>query len=123
MVLGTASECGSFLLLAQDRAQPPSYKAVEEPELGWSRVLEVAEPAPKHGIEVGNNPLQAHAPTTARLAAHLVLERSQAFLAHEPTPALEPITEEVESLARFSRVTDPRLVRMQRQAIRRRPRR
>src|SRR5665213_4083602 len=121
MVLRTASEGGSFLLLAQDRAQPPSDEAVEEPELGWGSLLEVTEPSSKHRIEVGDNTLQAHATTAAGLAAHLVLERFQAFLAHEPTPTLEPIAEKVESLPRFSRIADPRLVRMQPQAVRRRP--
>src|SRR5476649_1684192 len=56
-------------------------------------MFEVAEPPPKHGIEVGDDPPQTHTSASFRLGAHLVLERFQAFLAHEPKTALEPITD------------------------------
>lgn len=92
MVVGTAPEPGSLLLLAQDRAQPPSDKTVKELELAWGGMFEVAEPPPKHGIEVGDDPPQTHTSASFRPGAHLVLERFQAFLTHEPKTALEPIT-------------------------------
>src|SRR6266700_4024828 len=71
MVVGTAPEPGSFLLLAQDRAQAPSDKTVKEFELARNSMFEVAEPAPKHGIEVGDDPPKTHtsASSTPELGA------------------------------------------------------
>ena len=83
----------------------------------------IREPAPKHGVEVADDPIQTVAPSASRLGAHFVLERLQALLAHVSTPALEPIAQELESLARLSRVADACLVGVQRQAVGRRPRR
>src|SRR5437868_5749265 len=50
------------------------------------------------------------------------LERVPALLAHEAVAGLEPVTQEVEPLARVSAVADPRLVRVQREAVFRHPR-
>src|SRR5277367_128818 len=57
------------------------------------------------GQEVAYDPIQTVAPSASRLGAHFVLERLQALLAHVSTPALEPIAQELESLARLLRVT------------------
>src|SRR5260370_34554742 len=106
MIGGTAPEPGSLLLLAQDRGQPPSDKTVKELELAGGGMFEGAEPPPKHGIEVGDDPPQTHTSASFRLVAHPILERFQAFLAHEPKTALEPITQLVESLARLTLAAD-----------------
>src|SRR6266404_8704912 len=102
MVVEVSSEARALFLLAQDRAQPSSDEAIQGAELGWHDILEVAKPPSEHGIEVGDDPPQAHAP---------------ALLAHEAGAGLEPVTQEVEPLARVSAVADPRLVRVQREAV------
>src|SRR5947209_2876869 len=56
-------------------------------------------------------------PAAAGHGAHFVLERAQALLTHQPTPGFEGVAEEVKPLPRFATVADPRLVRMQPQAI------
>ena len=66
---------------------------------------------------------EAVAPATHRPRPHLVLERPQALLANEPAARLEPVAKEVEPLARLLAVADPRLVRMQGQAVGSHPRR
>ena len=122
MVVWTATEPWPLFLLAQDRPQPSPDEAVQKTELGWHGVFEVTEPSPQHRVELADDPAQAYAPAPSRLGAHLVLERLQAFLAHEPMPGLEPIAKEVEPLTRLQAVPDPRLVRMQREAVVRDPR-
>src|SRR5271166_4687716 len=123
MVLGAESERRTLLLLAQDCAQPSPDEAVEETELGWDSMLEIVEPSAERRIELAHDPFQAVAPAAPRRGAHSILERFQALLAHVSTPRLEPVAEEIEPLPRFARVADLRLVRMQRQAVGRRPRR
>src|SRR5271165_3374150 len=123
LVIGLASsESGPLLLLAQDGAQPPSYKAVDGTEHTRCRVLEISIPAAQRRIDITDDPSQAVTPRTDRPASHLAPERLQALLADKPPPRLEPVAEEVKPLPRLSAVTDPRLVRMQRQAILRHPR-
>src|SRR5258708_24205732 len=114
MVVEVSSEARALFLLAQDRAQPSSDEAIQGAELGWHDILEVAKPPSKHGIEVGDDPPQAHAPASSRRGAHLVprfrrgqaLERVPALLAHEAVAGLEPVAQEVEPLARLSAVSD-----------------
>src|SRR5665213_2845181 len=80
-------------------------------------MLEVTKPSSQHRVELADDRSHACAPAPSRLGAHFVFERLQAFLAHEPTPRLEPIAKEVEPLTRLQAVPDPRLVRMQREAV------
>src|SRR5271155_3860973 len=114
MVFEATSEAGALLPPAQDRAQPPSDEAVSVAKHGGNGVFEVTEPSSKHGIEIGDDPIQAHAPVSLRPGAQLFPERFQALLAHVPSPALEPIAQKFESLARLSGVADPCLVRVRR---------
>src|SRR5260370_30436795 len=104
MVVEVSSEARALVLLAQDRAQPSSDEAIQDAEFGWHDILEVAEPPSEHGIEVGDDPPQAHAPASSCLGAHLVLERVPALLAHEAVAGLEPVAQEVEPLAPLSPV-------------------
>src|SRR5579871_4993804 len=122
MVAEVSSEAWTLSLLPQDRAQTSSDEPVETPELGRHDMLKVAEPSPEHGIEVGDNPPQARPPAAPRLGAHFVLERFQALLAHVSATRLEPVAQEVEPLARLSAIDDPCLVRVEGQALGRRPR-
>src|SRR5260221_390243 len=117
-----SSEPGPFVLLAQDGPQPPPNETIKVAELEWCGVLEIAEPSPQRRIEIRDDPREAVTSAAYRLGPHLVLERSQALLSHEPATRLEPVAEEIESLSRLLAVDDPRLVRMQRQAVGRSPR-
>ena len=109
----------------QDCPQPSSDEAVQMAVNGRRGLLEVAEPSPKHGVEIVDDPPHARAPAAAGYGAHFVprfrrgqaLERAQALLAHQPTSGFEPVAEEVKPLPRFATVAEPRLVRMQPQAI------
>lgn len=113
----TSSEAGPLVLLAQDGTQPAPNELIKGAELEWRGVLEVAEPSPQRRIEVRNDPREAVTSAADRFGPYLVLERFQALLSYEPAPRLEPVAEEIESLPRLSAVDDPRLVRMQRQAL------
>src|SRR5205807_9792121 len=122
MVGFASSEPGPLVLLAQDGTQPPPNETIKVAELEWCGVLEIAEPSPQRRIEIRDDPREAVTSAAYRFSPHLILERSQALLSHEPAVRLESVTEEVESLPRLSAVDDPRLVRVQGQAIGRRPR-
>src|ERR1700730_2692174 len=117
MVGFASSEPGPLVLLAQDGSQPPPNETIKVAELEWCGVLEIAEPSPQRRIEIRDDPREAVTSAAYRLGPHLVLERFQALLSHEPATRLEPVAEEIESLSRLSAVDDPRLVRMQRQAV------
>ena len=51
------------------------------------------------------------------MARTLSLNARRLYLAHQPTSGFEPVAEEVKPLPRFATVAEPRLVRMQPQAI------
>ncbi len=70
MVGGTASDAGALFLLAQDGAQPSADEAVEGSEQGGRDVLEIAKPAPKHRVEVVDDPREAVAPAAGGLRPH-----------------------------------------------------
>src|ERR1700736_259993 len=72
MVGEVSSEARALFLLAQDRAQPSSDEAIHGAELGCHDILEVAKPPSEHGIEVGDDPPQAHAPASSCRGAHLI---------------------------------------------------
>src|SRR5258708_610576 len=122
MVGFASSEPGPLVLLAQDGPQPPPNETIKVAELEWCGGLAIAEPSPQRRIEIRGDPREAVPSAAYRLGPHLVLEPSQALLSHEPAPRLEPVAEEIESLSRLLAVDDPRLVRMQRQAVGRSPR-
>src|SRR6266478_3891031 len=122
MVGFASSEPGPLVLLAQDGTQPPPNETIKVAELEWCGVLEIAEPSPQRRIEIRDDPREAVTSAAYRFGPHLVLERFQALLSHEPATRLEPVAEEIESLPRLLAVDDPRLVRMQPQAIGRYPR-
>jgi hypothetical protein len=70
MMVGLASaNPGALLLLAQD-GQPAADEAVEDAEQSRRGVLKVATPAPKHRVEISDDPLQAVATVTDRRASH-----------------------------------------------------
>ena len=50
------------VLTAEYGAQPASYKAIQDREDRTLRVFKVVEPALEHGIQLGNDTLQAAAP-------------------------------------------------------------
>src|SRR6266446_6849638 len=113
VIVGTAAEAWPLFLLAQDGSQPSSDEAVQMAMNGRRGLLEVAEPSPKQGVAIVDDPPHARAPAAAGHGAHFVLERAQALLAHQPTAGFEPVAEEVKPLPRFATVADPRLVRLQ----------
>src|SRR5882757_3942943 len=117
MVGFASSEPRPLVLLAQDGTQPPPNETIKAAELEWRGVLEIAEPSPQRRIEVRNDPREAVTSAAVRFGPHLVLDRYQALLSHQPATRLEPVAEEFESLSRLSAVDDPRLVRMQHQAV------
>jgi hypothetical protein len=104
-------------------AQPSSDETVHQSKLRGDGVFEVFEPAAEPRVEVLDDPPQTVASASFRQGARLVLERLPALVAHESSSTPEPTAEEIESLAWLSRVADPRLVRMRRQPVGRRPRR
>src|SRR6202022_593933 len=122
VVVFASSEPGPLVLLAQDGTQPPPNETIKVAELEWCGVLEIAEPSPQRRVDIRDDPREAVTSAAYRLGPHLVLERFQALLSHEPATRLEPVAEEIESLPRLLAVDDPRLVRMQRQAVGRSPR-
>src|SRR6266481_7783906 len=122
VVVFASSEPGPLVLLAQDGTQPPPNETIKVAELEWCSVLEVAEPSPQRRVDIRDDPPEAVTSAAYRFGPHLVLERSQALVSHEPSPRFEPVAEEIESLPRLSAVDDPCLVRVQRQAVGRRPR-
>src|ERR1700737_1669966 len=121
MVGFASSEPGPLVLLAADGTQPSPNETIKVAELEWCGVLEIAEPSPQRRVDIRDDPREAVTSAAYRFGPPLVLERFQALLSHEPAPRLEPVAEEIESLPRLSAVDDPRLVRMQRQAIGRGP--
>src|ERR1017187_441017 len=123
MVCFAASHRRPPVLLAQDRSQPPPDEAVENAEYVRPGMLEVAKPPSHQRVQVGNDPSQAIAPAPSRLRPHLVFERHQTLVAHQPTTSLEPESKEVETLTRLLAVADARLVGVQGQAVGIHPRR
>src|SRR6266480_4498779 len=117
-----SSDTGALFVLAQDGAQPAADETVEDAEQSMFGVLEIAKPPPKHRVEILDDPLQAIAQAAARHPSHLVLERLQALLAHQPATCLKPVAQEIEPLSRLAAVADPRLIWMQGQALRHDPR-
>src|SRR3954452_9067690 len=110
-------EAGASGLLSQERSQASADEPVQLDEQAWSGVLEVSEPAPDQWIEVSDDTAQAVAPASAGLGPHLVLERLQAPVPHEPPAVFEPVSQEVEALAGLPAVREMRLAGMQRQAV------
>src|SRR5258708_37565537 len=117
VVGGASSDPGPLVLLAQDGPQAPPNETIKVAELEWCGVLEIAEPSPQRRIEIRDDPREAVSSAAYRLGPHLVLERSQALLSHEPATRLEPVAEEIKSFSRLSAFAHPPLVRMQRQAV------
>ena len=66
LIGGASSEAGPLFLFAQDGAQPSSHEAVEDAIQGRRGVLEVAEPASQHRVEILNDPFEAVAPAADR---------------------------------------------------------
>src|SRR5215469_5994447 len=94
LVVGLAPpNAGALLLLAQDGGQAAADKAVEDAEQSRCGVLKVAKPAPKHRVEVTDDPFETVAPTAARHAPRFVLERLQALLTHQPATRLKPVAQ------------------------------
>src|ERR1700751_3584418 len=116
------ANAGALFLLAQDGAQPAADKAVEDAEQSRCGVLEIAKPAPKHRVEVADDPLEAVASAAAGHASHFVLERLEALLAHQPATRRKPVAQELKSLSRLAAVADPCLLWVQGQAVGRDPR-
>ena len=100
MVGQAAPEAGMLGLLAQDRAQSSSHEPVERREGVWVGVLEVAEPAAQHRVEIGDDPREALPLRPSRLGPDAVLEPGQALPADKPASRLEPVAEEVEAFPR-----------------------
>src|SRR5207245_7346239 len=85
-------------------------------------VLEVAEPALERPVEINNDDLQALPSGSPRLRADCLLQLVEALLAHVTAAAVEPIAEELEPVPLLSAVGDPRLLGVQREAVRGHPR-
>src|SRR5712691_5737685 len=117
MVGLTAPEAGTFLLLAQERAQPSADELVEHDEGAGIGMLEVAEPAAQHRVEFFDDPREADPARSSRLRPDVVLEAGQALLADKALSGFKPIAEELEAFPRLPAVAHVRLVRMQTQAV------
>src|SRR5215470_10368676 len=85
-------------------------------------MLEVAEPALERPVEVDDDGLQAVPSGSPRLRTDRLLQLVEALLAHMTAAALEPIAEELKPVPLLPAVGDPRLLGMQREAVRRHPR-
>ena len=72
VIVGTAAEAWPLFLLAQDSSQPSSDETVQMAMDGRRGLLEVAEPSPKHGVEIVDDPPHARAPAAAGHGAHFV---------------------------------------------------
>src|ERR1700731_5323253 len=117
MVGLTASEAGTLVLLAQERAQPSADELVEHDKGAGMCVLKVAEPATQRPIEVSDDAREAVAARASRLHPDAVLEAGQALLADQTPTGFEPIAEEVEAFPGIPAIADMGLVRMQTQAV------
>ena len=80
-------------------------------------VLEVAEPASEHRVEIGEDTRQALPARSPGLRPNAVLEPGQALLADMTPAGFEAVAEEVEALPRLPAVAEVGLVRMQTQAV------
>src|SRR5947209_4187081 len=107
MVGLASSDAGALFLLAQDGAQPSADEAVKDAKQSRRGMLEAAEPSLKHRVEVLDDPVETVASAPDRPGPHLVLERRQALLAHQPATRFEPVAQELEPLARLLAVADP----------------
>src|SRR5207244_13483361 len=110
------------LSAADLRVIEEGVRRYDDAEQSWRGVFEVTEPASKHWVEIIDDPSQAVASAAARQISHLVLERLQALLAHQPAACLKPVAQEIEPLSRLAAVAGPRLVWVQGQAVGRGPR-
>src|SRR5438034_5217200 len=97
MVGLASSDAGALFLLAQDGAQPSADEAVKDAKQSRRGMLEVAEPSLKHRVEVLDDPVETVASAPDRPGPHLVLERRQALLAHQPATRFEPVAQELRS--------------------------
>jgi hypothetical protein len=97
----------------QQRTQSSADEPIKVHEGEHVGVLEVLEPASQRPIEIGDDALQTVAARPSRLGSDLVLEAIQALLAYSPPPGFEPVTEELEPLARLPAVADMGLGRAQ----------
>src|ERR1700730_19109687 len=109
MVGFASSEPGPLVLLAQDGSQPPPNETIKVAELEWCGVLEIAEPSPQRRIEIRDDPREAVTSAAYSLGPHLVLERSQALLSHEPATRPGPVDEGICYLCRVFAVEARRL--------------
>src|SRR6516225_2836108 len=107
LVVGLAPpNAGALFLLAQDGAQPAADKSVEDAEQSRCGVLEVAKPAPKHRVEIIDDPREAVASAAAGHVSHFVLERPEAFFAHQPATRFKPVAQELKPLCRLATVAN-----------------
>lgn len=86
------------VMTAQYGAQTAPYKAIHDHEDTTMSVLEVVEPAFDHGIQPGNDALQAVRPRPAGHGADLGSERLEAFPTHDTASAFKAITEKGRNL-------------------------
>src|SRR5262245_35586423 len=104
MIVQTATHPRMFFLLASDRSQPSSHKAIDSAKGHRMRVLKVAEPALKYRVQFLNDRAQTVSPCPSGLGPNTIAQRFDALWPHPPLPCLEPISEELDPLARLPAV-------------------
>src|SRR5882672_9079198 len=108
-------------LFTQHRPQASPDQFVQFEEDTRVGVLEVSEPASERPVEIGNDEREALPAGPPRLLADRLLQLVQTLLAYVSAIALEPVAEELKSVPLLPAVGDPRLLRVQCEAVRRHP--
>src|SRR5215216_6868236 len=122
MVGSIVADAWFVRLFAQYRSQASPDHLIEFEEDARMGMLEVAEPASERPVEITDDDPQAFPASSSRFLADRLLELVEALLAHMTTAAFEPVAEELKPIPLLPAIGDPCLRRMQREAIRRRPR-
>ena len=107
----------AFGLLAQDSPKPSTDESIYRLERVSVGVFEIREPASEHRIEVFDDVLQAISPSPPGPLPNTILEAGQTLLPDPAPSALEPVTQELESLAFLHAVSQVGLVRVQGQPV------
>jgi hypothetical protein len=87
LIIEAAPDARSLVLFAQERAKPAADELVEIVEGAGPGLLEVAEPAPEHPVEIRDDDVEAVAPRPPRPVPDGVLELVQLFLRTSRQPA------------------------------------
>src|SRR5262245_55469163 len=99
MIVQTATHPRMFFLLASDRSQPSSHKAIDSAKGYRMRVLKVTEPALKYRVQFLNDRAQTVSPCPSGLGPNPIAQRFDALGPPPSPPWLEPLAQELTALA------------------------